>query len=212
MDINYGLVALNIFFTWFFGLTPPVMIRFVFIARPLSRIAAVGICTVLFFISVIVAVAIGARSINALYLVALVSYFILTRPESSRKMDDLEPPLLKTKTLEASGGKARLVIDGFETHAGAVRLSSHSHDSHTASLESGPRKNKTVDSVGRVAGIRQSLEKLSALERNLIIIGVVFLLIVAFYYVASPYQNCIKNRDAPVSDSRRDWCMRNTSW
>jgi len=212
MDIAARLAVFNFFLLWGFCLLPPILLRYIWVDRPLGKIAAIFVCAVLFSVSVVVAVAIGAKSINVFYLIGLASYFILVRPDENPKASASRRSLADVPSLGKSDRSTRLPISSFEMSAGASRAPNGVQGNRIPSLKSDSQQSTAVEIVERVTGIRQSLEKLSALERSLIIIGVVFLLIVAFYYLASPYQNCIKNSDTPVSDGQRIWCMRNTSW
>ena len=45
-------------------------------------------------------------------------------------------------------------------------------------------------------------------KTTLIIVGSIFIAAVAFCYIASPYQNCM--RDTALADAA--WCALNTDW
>ncbi len=67
--------------TWGIGLTPPLLIRFLFFRRPISKIASIGIVVPFWFINIIIFIALGSESKThtALLLVAFASYAILHR-------------------------------------------------------------------------------------------------------------------------------------
>ncbi|RMD64817.1 hypothetical protein D6833_03840 [Candidatus Parcubacteria bacterium] len=84
-DLNgeqWGLVLfLSILFTWGIGLTPPLLIRFVFMRRPIGKGWAIGIVALLWVFNLVLFTALGSQSKShgALILVAYVSYAILRK-------------------------------------------------------------------------------------------------------------------------------------
>ncbi len=79
---QWGLVLLLSFlFTWGVGLAPPLLIRFVFMRRPIGKGWAVGLVVLFLLFNIGLFTALGSQSKThfALYLVAIVSYMILNR-------------------------------------------------------------------------------------------------------------------------------------
>lgn len=68
-------------FTWGIGLTPPILIRFLFLKRPISKGWAFGVITIFWIVNLIFFTALGSTSKThgALLLVALASYAILRK-------------------------------------------------------------------------------------------------------------------------------------
>lgn len=67
--------------TWGIGLLPPVLIRFVFVKRPISKKVAIIIVSVFWFFNLMLFIALGSQSKThlALFLVAVASYYILRK-------------------------------------------------------------------------------------------------------------------------------------
>jgi len=89
-----GMFAVSFLFTWVIGLTPPCLIRFVFLKRPVSKIAAVVTSGLFIVINLVVFILLGSQSKShmALFFVAWVSYGILRisgSASSSEKHNDL---------------------------------------------------------------------------------------------------------------------------
>ncbi len=84
LDSQYGegwkwMIIPSFLLTWGIGLAPPLLIRRVFVKRPLSKRAAVGLVALFWIINMVVFAALGSRSKThmALIFVAWVSYGIL---------------------------------------------------------------------------------------------------------------------------------------
>lgn len=89
-----GMFAISFLLTWIIGLTPPCLIRFVFLRRPLSKIAAVVTSGLFVVINLFIFILLGSQSKThaALIFVAWVSYGILRISGSgspSEKHNDL---------------------------------------------------------------------------------------------------------------------------
>lgn len=71
----------SLFFTWIIGLTPPLVLRYLIIGKPLSKGWAISVCGLFWIVNMVIFIALGSKSKThtALYLVALVSYWILHR-------------------------------------------------------------------------------------------------------------------------------------
>ena len=79
---QWGLVLfLSFLFTWGIGLTPPLLIRFAFMRRPIGKGWAFGIVTLFWAFNVLLFAALGSQSKShgALALVAFVSYAVLRK-------------------------------------------------------------------------------------------------------------------------------------
>ena len=65
--------------TWGLGLLPPVLIRYVFMRRPISKVAALIIAGIFWCINLVLFIALGSQSKThfAVFLVAAASYYIL---------------------------------------------------------------------------------------------------------------------------------------
>lgn len=79
------LLAISFLMTWGVGLTPPLLIRYVFLRRPMGKRAAVLVCAMLWAFNFVFFQAMGSTSKyhGALILVALVSYWILCRGKTT---------------------------------------------------------------------------------------------------------------------------------
>ena len=76
---NVTTLILGILLTWGGGLLIPVLIRYVFIRRPINKLPAIAIVIFLYFIQFIVWAALGSTRHTALIFVAFVSYYILNK-------------------------------------------------------------------------------------------------------------------------------------
>ncbi len=74
-------LLLSAVLTWGIGLTPPLLIRYAIIKRPLPKKAAIPLVVLFWFINIIIFTALGSQSKThaALFLVAWASYYILHR-------------------------------------------------------------------------------------------------------------------------------------
>ncbi len=74
-------LALSALLTWGIGLTPPLLIRFLFVRRPIGKGWAIGTAAIFWFINIILFTALGSTSKThgALLLVAWASYAILRK-------------------------------------------------------------------------------------------------------------------------------------
>ncbi len=78
-EFDAPTIVLSLLMTWTIGLTPPLVIRYVLLRRPISTWAAIGTCGAFWVINILIFTALGSKSKThgALVLVALVSYWIL---------------------------------------------------------------------------------------------------------------------------------------
>lgn len=74
-------ILLSFILTWGIGLLPPILIRFVFIRKPLSKTWAIVLVVLFLFINLAVFLALGSenKTHTALLLVAWISYYILRK-------------------------------------------------------------------------------------------------------------------------------------
>ena len=71
----------SLILTWIIGLTPPLVFRYLIIGKPLSKGWAISICGLFWLINIMIFTALGSKSKShaALFIVAIVSYWILHR-------------------------------------------------------------------------------------------------------------------------------------
>jgi hypothetical protein len=87
-----GLTPLELFLsfiiTWTIGLAPPLLIRYIFAKKPLEKWPAIGTCAGFWFLNILLFAAMGSQSKShtVLLLIAFVSYTILRRPPSEKKL------------------------------------------------------------------------------------------------------------------------------
>ncbi|MCK4401944.1 hypothetical protein KAW08_06560 [bacterium] len=86
MGIAFGeywwiTLIISALLTWGVGLLPPILIRFVFVRKPLSKKVALILVSMFWFLNLAFFIAIGSQSKThaALFLVALASYYILRK-------------------------------------------------------------------------------------------------------------------------------------
>lgn len=84
MEITFGeywwfTLLVSFFITWGIGLIPPILVRYVIIRRPLLKPWAIGLVIFFWIINIGIFTALGSQSKThmALFLVAVVSYYIL---------------------------------------------------------------------------------------------------------------------------------------
>ena len=72
---------ISIIITWSIGLSVPVLIRYVFLRRPINKIPAIVIVVILYFIQLFSYIVLGSKSRThlVLFLIAYVSYYILRK-------------------------------------------------------------------------------------------------------------------------------------
>jgi len=53
-----------------------------------------------------------------------------------------------------------------------------------------------------------------ALKKRLILIAAIFIAVIALYYLASPYHNCIRSTDIKkaLQEDAVPWCTKFTRW
>ena len=72
---------ISIIITWSIGLSIPVLIRYVFLRRPINKIPAIVIVVILLFLQLALWISLGSTSKThfVLVLIAYVSYYILRK-------------------------------------------------------------------------------------------------------------------------------------
>lgn len=80
-DFTASTLILSIIITWTIGLTPPLLIRYAFLRRPMAKKPAIGTSAFFWFLNIILFIAMGSKSkTNAvLLLIAFISYKILNK-------------------------------------------------------------------------------------------------------------------------------------
>jgi hypothetical protein len=107
---EYWIITLIIsaIFTWGIGLTPPLLIRFVFLRRPISKGWAIGTVILFGFINVVIfsanAAARGGRIGGAFVLIAFVSYAIL-RKGAKKQNGETPPSIILRKGAKRQNGE-----------------------------------------------------------------------------------------------------------
>jgi len=91
--------------TWGVGLTPPLLIRFAFLRRPISKAWAIGTAAIFWCINIILFTALGSTSKThaALFLVAWASYAILrkgVRKQQSMQLETTSDPTLQSEVIQ----------------------------------------------------------------------------------------------------------------
>ena len=72
---------ISIIITWSIGLSVPVLIRYVFLRKPINKTPAIVIVVILYFIQLFIWIGLGSTSKShaVLFLIAYVSYYILNK-------------------------------------------------------------------------------------------------------------------------------------
>ncbi len=84
------VLLLSFLITWSIGLVPPILIRFVFMRRPLGKGWTIGVVAILWAINIVIFTALGSQSKThgALALVAFISYGILRKGAKNKATND----------------------------------------------------------------------------------------------------------------------------
>jgi hypothetical protein len=124
MDISAGDIVFSIILTWGWGLAAPLVLRYAVLKRSLDRTIAFFIVGGLWLLNIFVFTALGSKSRShaALFFVAAVSYWILTKktPEShtavaSNLSTDPEPkPDTSTISGQTISSPTDLIDNGFK--------------------------------------------------------------------------------------------------
>jgi Ca2+/Na+ antiporter len=75
------ILIISFILTWVIGLSVPVLIRYVFLRRPINKFPAIVIVVILYFIQLFIWIGLGStnKSHAVLFLIAYVSYQILRK-------------------------------------------------------------------------------------------------------------------------------------
>jgi hypothetical protein len=92
------LMILSIVITWVIGLAPPLLIRFVFLRKPIERWIAIAVCAPFILINLGIFIAAGSQSRThlAVWLIAYVSYRIL-RSHAGSATSNVRPTFDSTR-------------------------------------------------------------------------------------------------------------------
>lgn len=106
--ISTASLIVSLLLTWGIGLTPPLVIRYAVLKRPLKRGQAIAVAAILWFCNLVIFIALGSQSQGhfALTLVAFVSYWVLRK-----KLSDSEAEALRASVNEISGDGATPLIE-----------------------------------------------------------------------------------------------------
>ena len=90
-------IILSLVLTWGIGLTPPLLIRYVFLKKPMGKKGALAVCGLFFFLNIIVFSILGSESKThtALILVAFISYWILKKNRGELYEEDEKTNLMR---------------------------------------------------------------------------------------------------------------------
>lgn len=77
----------SFFVTWVIGLTPPLVLRYLIIGKPLLKWSAIAVCGLFCVINLFIFIALGSQSKthSAVFLIALASYYILMRESKNKR-------------------------------------------------------------------------------------------------------------------------------
>ena len=88
-DINGWVLLISLLITWSIGLTPPLLIRYVFLRRPIDKWPAIGVAGLFLLLNIFLFVAMGSenKSHAVLFLIAWVSYIILHKGYAAKPVE-----------------------------------------------------------------------------------------------------------------------------
>lgn len=80
-EMTFPILIISIIITWSIGLSVPVLIRYVFLRRPINKVPAIVIVVILYFIQLFIWIGLGSinKSHVVLFFIAYVSYYILRK-------------------------------------------------------------------------------------------------------------------------------------
>ena len=129
-DMNGSLLLINLLITWSIGLTPPLLIRFVVMRRPIDKWPAVGVAGLFLLLNISLFVAMGSenRSHTVLALIAWVSYIILhkgysAKPNTSFICEMCASPL----RINWGNGQVKLCEECSSTEQGKLLMANKHH-------------------------------------------------------------------------------------
>lgn len=98
-ELDATTIIVSFVITWSIGLLPPVLIRYVFLKRPLAKWPAIGTCALFWALNIVLFTAMGSKSKthSALALIAFVSYWIL-RQGTAAKTEQEEKVVSENKS------------------------------------------------------------------------------------------------------------------
>lgn len=141
-DFTATTLILSFIVTWTIGLTPPLLIRYAFLRRPMAKKPAIGTAALFWFLNIILFTAMGSESKThaALLLIAYVSYWILRRERNTRR----------EKSYESQSHSATTTT---------VRAPSDSQTNVTDNLLQAPHTNVSSSVEERLSELRQLYDK-----------------------------------------------------
>jgi hypothetical protein len=172
---NWGVVLfVSFLMTWGIGLTPPLLIRYVFVKRPISRGPAIALVVAFWFFNFLLFTALGSQSKthSALLLVALVSYFILTKgatrknkgKDTLRKTNEGKKAHVKPQHPKVeSSNSARTVLE--EDGEGSISQIRDLYKNAFVAMEYRPDAKAAFDKLGNIPR-RFKIRYLELLEQN----------------------------------------------
>ncbi len=80
-EMTFPILIISFILTWSIGLSVPVLIRYVFLRRPINKFPAIVIVVILYFIQLFMWIGLGStnKSHAVLFFIAYVSYYILRK-------------------------------------------------------------------------------------------------------------------------------------
>ena len=86
-EMDAAALIMSFVVTWSIGLLPPVLIRCVFLKRPIAKWPSIGICALFWIVNIFLFTLMGSQSKThiVLTLIAFVSYWILRRETDAKK-------------------------------------------------------------------------------------------------------------------------------
>jgi hypothetical protein len=78
-ELDATTIVVSLVVTWSIGLLPPVIIRYAILKRPIAKWPAIGICALFWVINFSLFRAMGSKPSLVLWLITLVSYWILRK-------------------------------------------------------------------------------------------------------------------------------------
>ena len=80
-EMTFPILIISFILTWVIGLSVPVLIRYVFLRRPINKFPAIVIVVILYFIQLFIYIVLSSKSNThlVLFFIAYVSYYILRK-------------------------------------------------------------------------------------------------------------------------------------
>lgn len=106
-------ILISFIITWLIGLTPPLLFRYAIFRGPVGKWLAISIVAIFYLINIIIFIALGSESEfhSAVFLIGLVSFYILRKKSSKEEessQSNLKIKLVVNKYFSVSRGWSRL--------------------------------------------------------------------------------------------------------